>query len=879
MTLESGTELGPYDIVCELGRGGMGEVYRARDRRLDRDVAIKALPEQFALDPDRLARFEREAKTLAQLHHPNVAAIYGVEEHEGASYLVLEYVEGQTLADRLARGPFPIDEAMEIAVQIAAGVEAAHEAGVIHRDLKPGNIIITPDGKAKVLDFGLARSDEPSSTPSASPTDPTITSPAKRPPTGSGVILGTAAYMSPEQARGRPVDKRTDIWSFGVILYEMLTGVSPFVGESVSDSIGAVLHKEIDLDQLPHATPPMVRHVLKRCLHRNRNLRLRDIGDLKIELGEAAGDDTGVASVGGGRKPRIAVTALAGMTVLMFGLGWIASKILTPDTPGSTESQVIFAQIAAPPSAVAAFQHGFALSPDGGTLAFAATEASGQRQIWTRTLDGLEARPIPGTEGGAHPRWSPDGANLAFLAEDELRRVPVNGGQTLVICEAPLCMGAVSWGPDDVILFSSGWGPKARIYKVAATGGAPVVLENLGPASHPEWLADGKHILYQRVLTAEEWELRVGSVENGESLSVEKASRADGDGFTYSAGYVIRNRSDALTVQPFDEATGQLIGSAAAISGVAGTPGAWFAVSATPGRLVGLVRSSPGETGDAGDTPSRFEWFGRDGEQVGVLGPPGRYWTIRLSPDGRRVATNQGWALWVLASSGRRVRVSSGPESFPPVWSPDGTEIISWHAGLGPVRQLAQPGSVPSVLENAKGLVSDISPDGRWLLLRTIASVADLLVYDMHQHTTTPWLATEFDEAQARFSPDGLWVAYVSNAGGRRDVYVRPFKGDGPPVIISTAGGMHPVWRGDGRELFYLSPDGTIMAAEIETTEGSIESGRPKALFRKALNDIAIDDFSPYDVAPDGQRFLLNVPERPLPLLFVQGWEHLVDRG
>jgi hypothetical protein len=453
--------IGPYLIVRELGRGGMGVVYLAMDTRLDRQVAIKALPVELASDPARLERFEREARTLAQLNHPNLAGIHGVEEQDGAKYLVLEYVEGETLAEMLDRGPLPVEDAIELAVQIAAGVEAAHEAGVIHRDLKPANIIVTPDGQAKVLDFGLARTDEGGQSSSGALDSPTMTTPhPQHSPTIAGAILGTAAYMSPEQARGRRVDKRSDIWSFGVVLYEMLTGASPFVGETVSDSIGAVLHKDLDLNRLPPETPANVRRVLDRCLVRDRNLRYRDIGDVRIEL-ERAGEHQPVVATARHGVPIAWLAAAIFVAIAGVGAAWFLKPTppIEPDPPVRLSIPLPEGMEIAGP---------IAISPNGEIIAFTASDAFGVVRLYTRRLDGYEINEIENSVGAYAPFFSPDSASIGFAARGYLVRVPAEGGQAIRLINTTEDFGGGSWGEDDTILYSEVLG--SAIKRVGADG-------------------------------------------------------------------------------------------------------------------------------------------------------------------------------------------------------------------------------------------------------------------------------------------------------------------------------------------------------------------------------------------------------------------------
>ena len=497
-------QIGAYTIDRELGRGGMGVVYLGRDTRLDRLVAIKALPEHLAQDPDRLNRFQREARTLASLSHPNVAGIFGVEEHEGAKYLILEYVEGETLVDRLDRGSLPIDDALEIAAQIAAGVEAAHEQGVIHRDLKPGNVIVTPEGDAKVLDFGLARIEETSSSSvGGMSASPTLTTPAiQHSPTIPGAILGTAAYMSPEQARGRKVDKRTDIWSFGVVLYEMLTGASPFHGETVSDSIGAVLHKEVDLDRLPADTPAMVRHVLRRCLDRDKAKRYHDIGDVRLDLLSTSPSSGEADRTPSSSRSRIISAALVTGAIALGVAGGYSARFFTHAVE---HSPVVQSALLAPQDTTIVSTGDVAgpavISPDGTMVVFTARNQKSQATLWLRSLATGESHPLQGAGDATFPFWSSDSRSIAFFIPGKLRRVDVATGATFTVCSAIRGRGGV-WLDDGTIVFSPDFtGPLLR---VDATGGEPVQATTLDAPTHtshrwPAALPKGKGVIYLAV--------------------------------------------------------------------------------------------------------------------------------------------------------------------------------------------------------------------------------------------------------------------------------------------------------------------------------------------------------------------------------------------
>ena len=875
MALSPGTRFGSYEIVSSIGAGGMGEVYRARDRALDRNVAIKVLPESVASDPDRLMRFTREAKTLASLNHPNIAAIYGIEQRA----LVMELVGGEDLSQRLAQGALPIAESLSIARQIADALETAHDAGIVHRDLKPANIKVRDDGTVKVLDFGLAKamsSDTSDAGSVASGTAATMTSPAM---TALGMILGTAAYMSPEQAKGKPVDRRADVWAFGVVLYEMLTGRRLFGRDDVSDTLAAVLTSEPDLAQLPAATPQQIRRLLARCLTKDKRQRLDSMAAARLDIEEAL------------RAPHLATSApnkrwfpviAASLVVVSFVGGWLMSKALDQMSPaGASRTVSIAADISAPASVVTAFHDGFALSPDGETLVFAARNANGVKQLWKRRIDSSAARPITGSEGARYPFWSPRGDHIGFFSDTLLRRVPADGGTAQTICSVFGLFPLASWNSRDEILFATGLGENSRILKVPAGGGTPVPLEHHGAASRPVWLADGHRFLYASGSGAT-WGVHLGDTENTTKKFI-TGLPAGTWAFSYAPeGYLLLNRNNVLTAQKLDADSGTLTGPVATISGGAGTPKSWLAVASAGDRLVALVAERDNVPGDAGDPFAKLQWVTRDGTPSGTLAGTGRYWTMALSPDGKRVAANMGSDIWVFDAGERKARITSGPESVAPVWSVD-SRIVYQRGGVEGAdawSHAIDSDTAPQSLEGSRGLPTDMSRDGRWLLMGRDSAGGltqrDIWLYDIQTKSQRVWLATEFVEEQGRFSPDGNWIAYTSDSSGQSEIYVRSRDGAGKAQLVSLGGGSHARWRRDGRELYFLGPGDEMMAVDITPGANAVTVGKPRRLFTVPLNDITRSFFAPYDVAPDGERFLLNVPDRPSALYFLQGLDKLV---
>jgi Tol biopolymer transport system component len=592
----------------------------------------------------------------------------------------------------------------------------------------------------------------------------------------------------------------------------------------------------------------------------------------------------------GGKVGEVASAALAGpasggwlRTVVLVGggvaLGAIVSALWPRSSPVSTPPSSLVARITAPRDAISAFHDGFALSADGSKLAFVARNTSGLRQIWVRKLDADTAQPVPGTEGALYPFWSPNGRSIGFFADAQLRRVDEDGSRLQTICDAQGSDWHGSWNERDEILFGTTRGEATRVVKVSASGGTPAPFEALGLAYAPEWLTDGRRFLYVAVEKTGKEELRLSSADGQSSQSVAPMPRRTQE-FAYGGGMLFLNKNDALTAQRLDPSTGAL-GSPVPIAHLAGNPKDWFAVSSNGDRVVALVREASGDTGDPGDPMARLIWVDRQGNTIGTLGDSGRYWTLRLSPDDASAAVNPGNDLWLLRPDGRHVRLTTGGiglQSIGPVWNRDGSEMVYRQLGTA-VRRNVNPQS-PVVKLDVVGTLQDWSSDGRWLLTAGPATpgspTSDLIAYDFVNKTSRPWLATDFSEAHARFSPDGTWVAYASNVSGRQEVYLRPFEGNGQPVAVSTDGGSHPTWRRDAGELYFLTPGDDVMAVAVTRSGGSITPGKPQRLFRIPLNDITRRTWSPYAVASDGQRFLLNVPDRPTPLFFLQGLERLV---
>lgn len=873
MPLSAGSKLGPYGIVAPLGAGGMGEVYRARDTLLDREVAIKVLPEAVAADPERLARFEREAKALAALNHPHIATIYGLTEPGGVRALVMELVPGETL-----RTPLPIETALGYAKQIAEALEAAHEKGITHRDLKPANIMITPDGDVKVLDFGLA-SVSPAAGQSDATHSPTMTIAA----TQAGVLLGTAAYMSPEQAAGKPVDKRADIWSFGVVLWEMLAGGRLFHGETVSHTLADVLRAPIDFDGVPNQTPAAIRQLLRRCLERDAKRRLRDIGEARIAIEEALSRPEGAQQPpGAATRPRAilpwAVAAVLGLAAAVFGLLHFRQTL-----PRQT---AINATLLPPDGAEFAFGSSFglpSLSPDGNFIVYGAKAKEGQTMLWLRRLDAGTSQPLAGTEIAEFPFWSPDSRWVAFGRMGKLKKIDIQGGPPVTICDFAGDFRGGSWSGRGVIVFATNAGPGARLWRVSDAGGTPAPAAPPAKTNevYPWFLPDGTHFLYT-FQQAGDIPVSVGSLD--EPAKPGKIVAHAQSNAVYAQGHLLYLRESTLMAQPFDAKRLETTGEPAALA--EGVPtfvqpsrGAGFTVSAS-GLLAYSESSALGK--------DRILWKDRQGNVLGNVGEPRpEIANLALSPDGRRLAVGMvagngviSYNIWIYdLVRGIPTRFTFGPaEEIEPVWSPDGSTIY-FHRSSAIVRKASNGAANAQVVlsDSANEIPSSISPDGK------------LLLYFRHGPKATGWdlwvlpltplagggnrqprvfLQTPFNEVAGRFSPDGRWVAYQSDESGQYEVYVTPFPGPGERHRISSGGGKDPRWRRDGKELFYVSGSGQLYAAQLNTANGALD-----VQVQKLFDGISLHNGS-YEVASEGRKFLVvgSALASPPPLTLIVNW-------
>jgi serine/threonine protein kinase/Tol biopolymer transport system component len=914
--LTAGRRVGPYEIIAPLGAGAMGEVYRARDTKLNRDVALKVLPERFALDPDRSARFTREAQLLAALNHPNIAAIHGLEQSNPSTgsgqvavqALVLELVDGPTLADRIARGPLPVAEALTVARQIAEAVGAAHEKGIIHRDLKPANIKITRDGIVKVLDFGLAkvwdsgRQSDVVGSPKLTDTD-----------LGERAALGTPAYMGPEQARGQSLDTRTDIWAFGCVLYEMLTGRPAFAGETISDTLAAVLDRQPDLTALPAGVPPPIRRLLRRCFEKDRARRLADLADARLDIDDAiSGSEIEAPAARSISRTRERIAWASSLLLVGVTAAAMVAWATRPVSPSQETTRTVLS--VAPTGQTSGAnpleqrvgvarptRTAVALSPDGKTLVLSAIWG-GRPQLYARAMDQLNAIPISGTSGGRSPFFSPDGRWVGFGAGGELRKVPLSGGPAVRLCEASALFGA-SWGDDGTIVFATQ--RNGGLWRVPAAGGTPQPLTTPQPGEYshrlPHMLPGSRAVIFTILKGPNLWDdtqIVVRSLETGQQTVLVTGGA---DGRYASTGHLVYVRMGTLMAVPFDPVRLAVTGGATGVidgvmqaadrnsSYMDNTLAGQFTVS-DAGALVYLT----GGAVPAGDRS--LAWVDRHGTSEALPAPPRSYTAPRLSPDGQRVAVHtrgpvQVWSFDIARGALSPVTVDGQSDSG--VFAPDGKRIafrsgaggsegnLYWKAADG-------SGDVERLTTSARSQTpSSWSPDGTTLaFMEEGASKGffqfDIWLWSTGDRKTRALINTAANEMTPEFSPDGRWLAYVSNLSGRHEVYVQPYPGPGERHLISTNGGEQPAWRPDGRELFYVQNGGynaggvpTLMSVNVATAP-AFRAGTPKALFANAALFIAWG--RSYDVAPDGRRFLLTPDKEattslaPAQMILVQHW-------
>jgi serine/threonine protein kinase len=883
-----GKTLVHYEITAEIGKGGMGEVYQAKDTKLGRDVAIKVLPEEFALDTDRVARFQREAKLLASLNHPNIAAIYGLEESEGTHFLVMELIEGDTLRDRIKSGPIPVEEALKLALQMAEALEAAHEKGVIHRDLKPANIKVTPEGKVKILDFGLAKAYTGDQGNINLADSPTISAAA----TQQGVILGTAAYMSPEQAKGKPVDKRADIWAFGVVLYEMLTGKSAFQGEDVSETLASVIKGDSNLTLLPVNIHPRVREVITRCLQKEQKKRYGGIGETQYEIEQVLADPSGVfaqhISIQGPRRnTRSTLALIASAVILTAIIVGVAIWFLKPSAPTQVmrfDYELPSGQQLLKPSNVPAL----AVSPDGKLFVYSTPEG-----LYLRSVDELNAKLIAGTEGRQMmPFFSPDGKWIGYSADSsQLKKISVNGGAPVTLCDFNGYFGGGSWGADNTIVYAQ-WS-SGDIMSVSGDGGTPEpIIKPLRAIVYPQLLQGGKAVIYTD-FSVQPGRIMVHSLESGERKELFPGTRA----MYVPTGHLVYGlANNDLFAVPFDPSKLEVTGGPVPLE----EDVLEFIVS-NSGTLVYVP-------GTSASTPLRtLVWVDREGNEEQIEAEPNIYSFPKISPNGNQVALSiedpgnqiQEIFIWDEVRKILNKRTfDKSTDKMVPNWTPDGERIVYFSnhekSDTGGIywRPANGTGEAEKLASNPDRRLFpySFSNDGKILVMHELISASnlDISILSMEDDGERKLLLqTEFYEGQPKISPDNQYIAFVCDESDQKEIYVSPLldvkKGKWQ---ISQGGGTCPLWSPDGKELFYLGLDNSVMAVDVET-KPIFDYGTPKVLFQSKYVGFAFATGTPWDIHPDGKRFLMMKPTvtpdaavgQQLKIIVVTNWfEELKER-
>jgi eukaryotic-like serine/threonine-protein kinase len=881
MTLSSGTKLGPYEIQSPLGAGGMGEVYRARDTRLDRSVAVKILPSHLSNDAEAKQRFDREARTISSLNHPNICTLFDVGHQDGTDFLVMEYLEGQTLADRLAKGPLPTEQVLRYAADICDGLERAHRSGVVHRDLKPGNIMLTKSG-AKLMDFGLAKAAVADAVVATTLTANLSTPPGSHPLTAQGTVVGTFQYMSPEQIEGKPADARSDIFALGAVLYEMVTGKRAFEGKTAASAMAAVLERDPPpVSSVQPSCPPALERLIRTCLAKDPDDRWQTAHDVKLQLRQIAEGGSQITSSAvvipvrkrASKLPWIVATVFAALAALMFVLFYQASH---------KEIPVLRVEIN-PPDKMrfnVSGDHGgpAEISPDGRYLVFSANGANGT-QLYLRALDSTSSQPLAGTEGAMFPFWSPDSRSIAFFTDDKLKRIEVSGGMPVTICNSALGRGG-SWGVDGTIIAALSY--NTGIWKVAAGGGTPVQVTALDASTYsshrwPWFLPDGKHFLYVAVKhnapTSPDTAVFYASLDGKENrLLVHTFSNA-----IYASGHLLFQRENSLVAQNFDPSSGKVSGQLQTLNEtVQFDSGLWrMNLSASNDGL--MVYAS-----GVGSGTEILTWYDRTGKKLGTVGEPGGFFDLDLSPDEKQVATTElntaTASIWIhdLAANRQARLTFSNSAHLTPVWSPDGKQIAftSNQQSALALKTLGSSAPEQTLITSPNPIfqaISDWSRDGRYLMYEqgTGGSLySDLWVLPLFGDRK-PF---EYTKAASRgtISPDGRWVAYIAHEAGRPEVFVAPFPWTGTKWQVSNGGGASPRWRADGKELFYFDLNG-IKAVEVDGSGAAFQVGASQLLFPLAMRGIIAREYSP---TKDGQRFLAITPSEggSQYLTLVQNW-------
>jgi eukaryotic-like serine/threonine-protein kinase len=884
MPLAPGTHLGPYEISAPLGAGGMGEVYRARDTRLERSVAIKILPPQFSADPVRKQRFEREAKTISSLNHPHICVLHDVGHQDGIDYLVMECVEGETLAKRLEKGPLPLEQVLKYGAQIADALDKAHRSSVVHRDLKPGNIMLTPTG-AKLLDFGLARPVAPLAGVATLTAAVTQSSPM----TAQGAIVGTFQYMSPEQIEAKELDGRSDIFSLGAVLYEMVTGQRAFAGKSQLSVASAILEKEpAPISTIKPMTPPVLDHAVKKCLAKLPDERWQSAGDLASELRWIAetGSQVGTSKESGARRKHREI--VVGIIAALSGASLLATLLFVAMHRNSSLERSITIRFALSPPEKSWYEPGLAVSPDGRQLAFVARTA-GKSQIWLRPLNAVESRPLSGTENGSQPFWSPDGRYLGFFAEGKLRKLDWASGTIQTLGDAPDPRGG-AWNQNGMIVFS----PRADspLYGVSAEGGVPSPVTSLdatekeGSNRWPHFLPDGRHFLYMAYHTgAKSMPIWLASLDSRDKRRIlESISMVE---YT-EPGYLVYVLDHSLVAQAFEvrnlELKGNpfLLAESVEAEGEAGITGrASFTVAGG-----GVFAYLAGEHRQA-----QLTWFDRKGKALGTVGPPADYGEPSMSPDGKYLAISQrnsgGRSIWIqdlLRATQSRLTFGSVDSAVAPLWTPEGDRIVftSNQKGVSDLYWKPSNGTGKEDLlfsSDSDKYADDVSRDGRYLIFENVSSTSgrsELWVLPlMGDRKPKPYLQGDSYLTHSVISPDEHWVAYSSNEAGGREIFVQSFPEAGAKFQISNDGGDCPLWRNDGKELFYVGGSGGIVAVPVETG-ATFRAGAPQVLFQVPLLNLTAQPRTVFALSSDGQRILVNhllEESNRTPITVVANWE------
>ena len=881
MALTSGTKLGPYEIQSPLGAGGMGEVYRARDTRLDRTVAVKILPSHLSENAEARQRFDQEARTISSVNHPHICTLYDVGHQDGVDYLVMEFLDGETLAERLRKGPLPMEQVLRYAVDICDGLEKAHRCGVIHRDLKPGNIMLTKVG-AKLMDFGLAKSVMASSASASNLTVTVSTPPASHPLTAQGTVVGTFQYMAPEQVEGKPADPRSDIFALGAVLYEMATGKRAFEGKTPASAMAAVLERDpAPISSIQPMTPPAFERLVKTCLAKDPDDRWQTAHDVKLQLRqiiEAGSQITSSATVVVSPRKRtralpwiIAAAALAAVAAVALFLLYQANQkelpVLRVEINPPDKAQFNLSGDHAGPAA---------LSPDGRYLVYSANGANGT-QLYLRALDSTSAKPLPDTEGGMFPFWSPDSRAIAFFTDDKLKRIELTGGTAVTICESTLGRGG-SWNQDGTIIAAISY--NSGISRVPASGGTPTPVttvdrDNFSSHRWPWFLPDGKHFLYIAIKhnapTSPDTAVYIGSIDGKENrLVLHTLSNA-----IFISGRLLYQRENSLVTQPFDPDSGKLSGEPETMSeNVQFDSGLWrMNVSVSNnGMMVYAFGSSNGN--------EILTWFDRSGKKLGTVGELAEYFDLELSPDEKQLATTElnttTATIWLHdLPSNRHTRLTfAGGAHMTPMWSPDGKQIAftaNQQAAIA-IKTLGSSAPEQTLISSPKPIyqaLSDWSRDGRYIMYEQgVGFNVDLWVLPMTGDHKPFAYTTE--ASRGTFSPDGRWVAYVGQEAGRPEIFVAPFPWTGAKWQISNGGGASPRWSADGKELFYFDLTG-LTAVEVKGAGPAFEVGSSKPLFRIPMRGIIAREYSP---SKDSQRFITISPSEgsSQSLTLVQNW-------